>query len=97
MTGRDIERVFERLGWDHPWLDRLAVFEDRPTMQVVDKYTERSGEFGRLAAVIPHDQSEANDELVLMLNDGAEITLYGDQLSGAPLHCGCVVDSMGSK
>jgi hypothetical protein len=50
-------------------------------MQIVDKYAERFGEFGRLAAVIPHDQSEANDELVLILNDGMEVRLYRDQVS----------------
>jgi hypothetical protein len=66
-------------------LDRLALFENGPTMQIVDKYTERSGEFGRLAAVIPHDQSEANDELVLILNDGMKVTLYRDQASAGPV------------
>jgi len=85
MTGRDIAHVFEKLCRDHPWLDRLTLFEDGTTMQVVDKYTERSGEFGRLAAVIPHDQSEANDELVLILNDGMEVTLYRDQVSARPV------------
>jgi hypothetical protein len=85
MTGRDIAHVFEKLCRDHPWLDRLTLFEDGPMMQVVDKYTERSGEFGRLAAVIPHDQSEANDELVLILNDGSEVTLYRHQVSARPV------------
>jgi hypothetical protein len=35
--------------------------------------------------VIPHDQSEANDELVLILNDGMEVTLYRDQVSARPV------------
>jgi hypothetical protein len=82
MTSSDIARVIEKLGRDHPWLDRLALFDDGPTMQIVDKYAERFGEFGRLAAVIPHDESEANDELVLILNDSTEVTLlYRDQVS----------------
>jgi hypothetical protein len=97
ITGRGIALVFEKLCRDHPWLDRLAVFEDGPTVQIVDRYAERSGKFGRLATVIPHDESEANDELVVILNDGSEITLYRDQVSVAPLHSGCVLDSMGSK
>src|SRR5579883_627449 len=81
MTGSDIAHVIEKLCRDHPWLDRLALFDDGPTMQIVDKYTEGYGEFGRLAAVVPHDESEANDELVLILNGSTEVTLYRDQVS----------------
>jgi len=97
MTGSDIACVLEKLCRDRSWLDRLAILEGGLTVQIIDKYAEHSGEFGRLAAVIPHDEVEANDELVLILNDGSEATLYRDQVSAAPLIGGCVVDSMVSK
>ena len=80
MTGSAIAHIFEKLCRDRPWLNRLALFEDGPNMQIVDKYTERYGEFGRLLAVLPHDESEANDELVLILEDNIEVTLYRDQM-----------------
>jgi len=44
----------------------------------VNRYAERSGEFGHLSAVIPHDESEANDEVLLVLADDSEIALYRD-------------------
>jgi hypothetical protein len=46
ITGTDIAAVFEKLCRDRPWLDRLAVFEDGPIVQIVDKYAERPGKFG---------------------------------------------------
>jgi hypothetical protein len=66
-------------------------------VQVLDKYAERSGEFGRVAAVVPHDESEANDQVVLILNDGSELALYRDQVGALPLHSGSVLDFVGSK
>jgi Family of unknown function (DUF6166) len=43
MTASDIARILEKLCGDHRWLDRPAVSEDGPTMQIVDRYAERSG------------------------------------------------------
>jgi Family of unknown function (DUF6166) len=88
MAGSDIAATFEKLCRDRPWLDRLAILDEGPAVQIVDRYAERSGEFGRLPAVIPHDESEANDELVLVLADNSEVTLYRDQVSAVPLHSG---------
>jgi hypothetical protein len=53
-------------------------------VQVVDRCTEHVGRFGRLRAIIPHDDSDANDELVLLLDNIEEAVLYRDQV-GAPL------------
>jgi hypothetical protein len=97
MESSDIAAVFEKLLRDRPWLDRLAIWDQGPALQIVGKYAGRSGEFGRLSAVIPHDESDANDELVPVLADNGQVTLYRDQVSGVRLHSGCILDSMGSK
>jgi len=47
--------------------------------------------------VIPHDESEANDELVMILKDGAEVTLYRDQVRAPSCTADPRLTSMGSK
>jgi len=48
MTGSDIARVFEKLRRDRPWLDRLAIFANGPTVQIVDKYADAPVNWGDL-------------------------------------------------
>jgi hypothetical protein len=52
MTATDIVAVFQRLLRARPWLDRLAIVDDGPYLQVVDSYAGHAGEFGRLLAVV---------------------------------------------
>ena len=86
LTDDDLVRVFETMCKERPWLDRLAVLEDGPTVQIVDRYAEHRGEFVTLVAIVPHDGSESNDEVVVSLQDGSQLSLYRDQVSVAMLH-----------
>ena len=86
LTDDDLVRIFETMRKERPWLDRLAVLEDGPTVQIVDRYAEHRGEFVTLVAIVPHDHSETNDEAVVSLQDGSQLSLYRDQVSVAMLH-----------
>jgi hypothetical protein len=86
MTATDIVAVFQRLLRARPWLDRLAILDDGPALQVVDSYARPAGEFGRLLAVVPQGEPEDGDEVVLVLADGDEIALYRDQVSSVPVN-----------
>ena len=88
LTDDDLVRSFERMCKDRPWLDRLAVLEDGPTVQIVDRYAEHPGAFVTVVAIVPHDPSEVNDEVVVSLADGSQLSLYRDQVSVAMLHVG---------
>jgi len=41
-----------------------------------------------VVAIVPHDHSETNDEIVVALQDGSQLSLYRDQLSVAMLQIG---------
>jgi hypothetical protein len=71
LTDDDLVRIFETMCKDRPWLDRLAVLEDGPTVQIVDRYAEHPWEFVTVVAIVPHDNSETNDEVVVSLQDGS--------------------------
>ena len=86
LTDDDLVRSFETMCQDRPWLDRLAVLEDGPTVQIVDRYAEHPGEFVNVVAIVPHD-SEANDVVVVSAQDGSQLSLYLDQVS-AMVHVG---------
>ena len=73
---------------DRQWLDRLTILDDGPTVQIVDSYEEHAGEFGRLLAIVSHDESEDHDEIVLGLPHSGEIALYRDQISSILLNTG---------
>jgi len=88
LTDNDLVRIFERMCKERPWLDRLAVLEDGPTVQIVDRYAEHPGEFVTVVAIVPHDSSETNDEVAVSLQDGSQLSLYRDQVSVAMLHVG---------
>lgn len=88
LTDEDLVTIFEKMSIERPWLDRLAVLEDGPTVQIVDQYAEHSGESVTVLAIVPHDQSEANDEVVIRLPDRTELSLYRDQVSTVLLHAG---------
>ena len=60
--------------------DRLAVVEDGPTVQIVDRYAVHPGEFVTVVAIVPHD-IEANDVVVVSVQDGSQLSLYLDQVS----------------
>jgi hypothetical protein len=81
FTDDDLVRVFETMCKERPWLDRLAVLEDRPTVQIVDRYAEHPGELVTIVAILPHDGSEANDEVVVALHDRSQLSLFRDQVS----------------
>ena len=75
LTGDDLVRIFERMCGERPWLDRLAVLEDGPTVQIVDRYADHSPEFLTVVAIVPHDHSETNNEVVASLPDGSQLSL----------------------
>ena len=75
LTDDDLVRIFETMCKDRPWLDRLAVLQDGPTVQIVDRHAEHAGEFVTVVAVVPHDASETNDEVVVSLQDGSQLSL----------------------
>jgi len=60
--------------------------EEGPTVQIVDRYAEHTGEFVTVVAIVPHDGSETNDEVVVSLQDGSQLSLYRDQVSVAMVH-----------
>jgi hypothetical protein len=91
MSDSDIVAVFYKLVQDRPWLDRLAILDEGPTLQIVDFYAEYAWEFGRLLAIVPHDESENNDEVVLAVSDSGEIALYRDQVSSVMVNTGLPV------
>ncbi len=80
LNDDDLIRIFEAMCIDRPWLERLAVLEDGPTVRVVDRSAEHAGEFIRVRAIVPYDESETNDEVVGLLPDGTEICVYRDQV-----------------
>jgi hypothetical protein len=88
LTDDDLVRLFETMCQERPWLDRLAVLEDGPTVQIVDRYAEHPGEFVTIVAIVPHDNEEANDEVVVSLQDGSQLSLFRDQVSVAMLRVG---------
>ena len=88
LTDQDLVTIFEKMSIERPWLDRLAVLEDGPTVQIVDRYAEHSGESVTVLAIVPHDQPEANDEVIVRLPDIYELSLYRDQVSTVLLHTG---------
>ena len=88
LTDEDLVNSFETMCKERPWLDRLAVLEDGPTVQIVDPYAEHPGEFVTIVAIVPHDGSEQNDEVVVSLQDGSQLSLFRDQVSVAMLHVG---------
>jgi hypothetical protein len=88
LTDDDLVRIFETMCKERPWLDRLAVVEDGPTVQIVDRYAEHPGEFVTVVAIVPHDHSEANDEVVVSLQDGSQLSLFRDQVSVAMVNVG---------
>ena len=45
LTDEDLMRSFETMCKERPWLDRLAILENGPTVQIVDRYAEHPGEF----------------------------------------------------
>jgi hypothetical protein len=55
--------------------------EDGPTVQIVDRYADHPGEFVAVVAIVPHDNSETNDEVVVSLQDGSQLSLYRHQVS----------------
>ena len=71
-----------------PWLDRLAILEDGPTVQIVVRYAEHPGEFVTIVAILPHDCYDANDEVVMSLQDGSQLSLFRDQVSVAMVNVG---------
>ena len=80
LNDDDLIRIFEAMCNDRPWLERVAVLEDRPTVRIVDRSAEHAGEFISVRAIVPYDDSEANDEVVGVLADGTEICVYRDQV-----------------
>ena len=88
LTDDDLVRIFEKMSIERPWLDRLAMLENGPTVQILDRYAENTGEFATLLAIVPHDESETNDEVVVTLPNKAELSLYRDQVSTVLLHTG---------
>jgi len=89
LTDDDLVRIFETMCKERPWLDRLAVLEDGPTVQIVDRYAEHPGEFVTLVAIVPHDKAEANDEVIVSLQgDGSQLSLFRDQVSVALVNVG---------
>jgi hypothetical protein len=83
LTDDDLVRIFETMCKERPWLD--AVLEDGPTVQIVDRYADHPGESVTVVAIVPHDGSETNDEVIVSLQDGSQLRLYRDQLSVAML------------
>jgi hypothetical protein len=88
LTDNDLVRIFETMCKERPWLERLAVSEDGPTVQIAGRYAEHPGESVTVVAIVPHDRHETNDEVVVSLQDGSQLSLYRDQLSIAMLHIG---------
>jgi hypothetical protein len=88
LTDDDLVRIFETMCKERSWLDRLAVLEDGPTVQIVDRYAEHPGEFVTIVAIVPHEGSEANDEVVVVLQDGSQLSLFRDQISVAMVNVG---------
>jgi hypothetical protein len=88
LSDDDLGTIFETMSKKRPWLDRLAVLEDGPTVQIVDRYAEHPGEFVTIVAIVPHDGSEANDEVVVSLQDGSQLSLFRDQVSVAMVNIG---------
>ena len=86
LTDDDLVRIFETMCKERPWLDRLAILEDGPTVQIVDRYAEHPREFVTVVAIVPHDSSEENDEVVVSVQDGSQLSLYRDQVSVAMVH-----------
>ena len=80
LNDDDLIRIFEAMCIDRPWLERLAVLEDGPTVRIVDRSAEHAGEFVKVRAIVPYDESEAKDEVVGVLADGMEICIYRDQV-----------------
>ena len=68
LTASDLARIFERMCVRCPCIDRLAILEEGPTVQIVDPYAEHAREFARLLAPSRED-SEANDQVVLAMSD----------------------------
>ena len=81
LTDDDLVRIFETMCKERPWLQRLAVLEGGPTVQIVDRYADHPGEFVTVVAIVPHDNSEINDEVVASLQDGSHLSFYRDQVS----------------
>jgi hypothetical protein len=54
----------------------------------VDRYAEHPGEFVTIVAIVPHDGSEANDEVVVSLQDGSQLSVFRDQISVAMVNVG---------
>jgi hypothetical protein len=85
MTEVDLVIALHKISRCRPWLERMAIFDKGPTVQIVDHYAEHAGGTGTLLAVIPHDDCEVNDELVLLLDNAGEVVLCRDQISVVPL------------
>jgi hypothetical protein len=85
MTDSDIAAAWHKLCGARPWLDRLAIFEEGPIVQIAYPYVEHTGEFGKLCANVPHDASGDIDEIVLAVAHEVEISLYRDQVSAVLL------------
>ena len=85
LTDNDLVRIFETMCRERPWLDRLAVLEGGPTVQIVDQYAEHPGESVTVVAIVPHDNYETNDEVVVSLQGGSQLSLYRNQVSAARL------------
>lgn len=81
LSDDDLVRIFETMCKERPWLQRLAVLEGGPTVQIVDRYADHHGEFVTVVAIVPHDNSEINDEVVASLQDGSHLSFYRDQVS----------------
>jgi hypothetical protein len=87
LRDEDLVRIFETMCQERPWLDRLAVLEEGPTVQIVDQSAEHPGEFVTVVGIVPRDNDEANDEVVVAVQDGSQLSLYLDQVS-AMVHVG---------
>jgi hypothetical protein len=61
MADSDITAVFHKLSRSHPWLERLAIVDEGPIVHVVDPCAEHEGKHGRLRAIIPQEDCDAND------------------------------------
>jgi len=51
-------------------------------------YAEHPGESVTVVAILPHDNAETNDEVVVSFQDRSQLSLYRDQLSVAMPHVG---------
>ena len=87
LTDDDLVRRFEMMCKERPSLDRLAILEHGPTVQIVDQSVEHPGEFVTVVAIVLRDNDEANDEVVVSVQDGSQLSLYLDQVS-AMVHVG---------